>query len=154
MPFPLLPIAIAALASGAYVAKSKREKAAISPQAMAERAVVYETALNHCKDPDKLRQMAMAFRQQGHIAEADMLVKRALLREAPPEVQATRKEAFKKGMASTDSGGIRSLADAFDSQGATGAAAELRAHARALESTSLSPQDSAIQAIEPVEAVH
>jgi len=154
MPLPLLPIAIAALAAGAYTAKSKREKAAVSPQTMAERAVIYETALNHCKDSDKLRQMATVFRDQGHVAEADMLIKRALLREAPPEVQAARKEAFKKGLSSTDPAAVRALANAFDGQGATGAAGELREHARALEVSSLVPADSTTQAEESAEAVH
>jgi hypothetical protein len=133
MPFPLIPVAIGLLAGTAYAAQSRRQPKTLSPKAQAERAIVYETLINDVKDPEVLRRFSHAFREEGCIAEADMLMNRALLREQPPEVKRMRHEAYKKGMASKNSDAIRALADEFEKIGATGAAASLRDAALALE---------------------
>lgn len=130
----VLPLVILALAGTAGIAKSKRDNKQVDPRTQAERQVIYETALNTCKDPAKLRTMAQAFREQGLIAEADMLCKRAALQELPQEVKDARREAFRKGMASTDQAAVLSLANAFHSEGATGAAENLRKYAAGLTS--------------------
>lgn len=129
----LVPVAIATLTAAAYVAQSRRKPKEISAKARAERRVIFETLINEVKDPEVLRQFADAFRHEGNPVEADMLLKRAQLRELPPDVKNARRDAFKKGMASKDPVAIRKLADAFEQTGATGAAGALRDAALALE---------------------
>jgi hypothetical protein len=133
MPLPLIPIAIATLAGGAWWAKTKRDKQGVDPVVTAQRAVIFDTAINKVHDGAKLRELAKAFRDQGLTVEADMLVKRAELNEAPPEVKKARQEAYRKGMKSTDIPAIRNLADAMASMGAAGAAKSLRDYATGLE---------------------
>ena len=99
---------------------------------VAKRRAVYEAALNS-KDPVKLKKMAEVFRSQGCTVEADMLDKRVALTMASPEIKAQRREAFRKGMRSTDPSKVRVLAMAFDDLGATGAAADLIRYAAGLE---------------------
>ena len=128
-----VPIAIGVLTTAAYVAQSRRKPQAPNAKVQAERAVIYETLINDVKDADTLRKFSNAFREQGCIAEADMLLKRAALRELPPEAAKERRDAYKKGMASKNPAAIRELANAFDETGATGAAVSLRDYAHALE---------------------
>lgn len=97
-----------------------------------ERKKVYEAALKSLKDPAKLRELATAFRKEGLKEEADLLDKRAALRELPSDVKEGRREAFKKGMTSKDAAGIEKLAKEFEKEGATGAAAALREYAAGL----------------------
>lgn len=133
MPFPLIPVAIGLLAGTAYAAQSRRQPKPLSPKAQAERAIVYETLINDVKDPEVLRRFSQAFYNEGCVAEGEMLLKRALLREQPPEVKRLRNEAYRKGMASKNPEAIRELANEFEKIGATGAAASLRDAALALE---------------------
>jgi hypothetical protein len=128
----VIPLTILALIGTAGVVQAKRSKAGTDPRTLAERQVIYDTAINEVKDPEKLRTLAAAFRQTGMAAEADMLEKRAALQSLPDDVKAARKEAFRQGMASTDPVKINVLADAFHSQGATGAADNLRKYAAGL----------------------
>ena len=132
MALPLLPLAIATLVGGAFYASKPKEspgKGVVTP----ERALIFETALNEMKDADKLRKLAKVFRDEGLPAQAELLEKRAKLRELPPEVKEARRAAYKKGMASQDPVAVRSLADTFDKEGATGAAASLRKYADSLK---------------------
>ena len=133
MPLPLIPIAIGLLTGTAYVAQSRRQPKPLSPKAQAERAIVYDTLINHEKNPEVLRRFSAAFQEAGCEAEADLLMKRALLREQTPEQKRARQEAYRKGMASTNPDAIRALAAEFEKIGATGAAASLRDAAQALE---------------------
>ena len=133
MPLPLIPIAIISLAGAAYGANKIRTPKEPSAQDLANRAIIYDTALNTCKDSAKLRTLADAFEKQGCKAEAKGLRNRAALRDALPEVKAARKESLAKGMASTNVPGILNLASAFEEIGATAAATELRARAADLE---------------------
>jgi hypothetical protein len=128
----VIPLAILGLVGAAGVAQSQRGKKNDDPRIQAERQVVYETALNSCKEPTKLRELAAAYRKEGCTAEADMLEKRAALQELPADVKAARKEAFRKGMASTDPVAVMQLAEAFHSMGCTGAAENLRKYAAGL----------------------
>lgn len=133
---PLIPAAVIVLAGVAGAVKARRTKAAADPSIMAQRQVVYETALE-LKGPDaplKLRTLAQAFGEQGMIAEANMLMKRAALQETPDDVKEARTEAFRVGMASTDVAKITELAAAFESLGSTTAASRLREYAAGLSS--------------------
>ncbi len=134
----LIPIGMALLAGTAAYAKSKREKAATDPAVVAHRQMLYETAIGAVdsntaiKDPMKLRTLARVFRSEGLVAEADMLEKRAALRELPPEVVEARREAFRKLMECADATRVLAAAAAFENEGATGAAENLRKYAAGL----------------------
>lgn len=140
----LLPVSIVALGGAAWYAHTRRDKA-VTPQVAAERQAVFQSALDNVKDPIKLREIAKTFREQGLNAEADLLEKRAALRELPQDVKDGRREAFKKGMASSNPTEIRALANLFEQEGATGAAKALRDVAAGLEAMP-SPNPADIQA--------
>ena len=131
MPFPIIPVAVAALAgTTAIVAVKRSKKKGMTP----ERKKVYIAALNSLKDPVKLRQLADAFEKEGLTKEAAMLRKRAKLRELPPKTKKARRAAYRKGLKSKDPLAVRKLASAFRREGATGAAASLQKYAQALAS--------------------
>lgn len=119
-------IVIAATAGAAW--KLHKHSSKMTP----ERKVIYDNALANLKDPAELRKLADSFDKEGLKKEGDMLRKRAALREMPPDVKAARKDAYRKGMQSTDKSGVLRLAEAFHLQGATGAAASLRKYAAGL----------------------
>lgn len=137
----LVPIAITVLAGVAAAVKHKRDKGKDpNPEIQAQRQFVYEQALNTVKDPDALRKMAKAYADAGLIAEANMLEKRAALQELPPAVKEARREAFRKGMECKDAAKVYALADAYESQGCTGAAEHLRNHAASLPVVTIAPE--------------
>lgn len=123
-----LPLA-AAGGAGYYFWKG-RKKGCMTP----EREKIYEAALKDLKDPQKLKVLADSFAQEGCIKEANMLYKRAGLRELPPEVHKARKQVYKAAKKSTDPVAVDKVATAFEGEGATGAAEALRIHAAALRS--------------------
>lgn len=127
---PLLPLGIMVLTGGAFWASGNRDQ--LKGKNTPHRQHVFETALNEVKEPEKLRALAKAFRDQGLNAQADLLEKRARLRELPADVKAERREAFRKGMNSKDANAVLTLAEAFDREGATGAANALRNYASQL----------------------
>lgn len=137
MPIPLIPVAIFGLAGGAWYAQRRRATPPASPQLQATRAAIFGQALNGKLSPDQLRAMAKAFRDSGQTAEANMLDKRVALAEASPEVKEARRKAYRDGMSSTNVAGIRNLAHAFESMGATGAADKLREYAGGVEQSQL-----------------
>lgn len=121
----LLPVGIAALLGIAYVQATKPKKGEMT----AERQIVLDTALTSTKDPDKLRELAKVFKEQGLDAQATLLELRAKLRELPPDVQENRKDVFRQAMESVNAPGIRAVADTFEQTGATAATAALRKRA-------------------------
>jgi hypothetical protein len=143
MPFPLIPIAILGLVGTAGVVQSRRAKKEVDPSVIAQRQMVYETALNTVKDPAKLRSLSAAYREQGLIAEADMLMKRAALQDLPEETKEARREVFRKAMASTNVPAILALANAYDGEGCTGAAQNLRKYAAGLATAEVSSDEQA-----------
>jgi ATP-dependent DNA ligase len=125
---PLIPIVVIGLA-GLGVWKVRSKKGVMTK----ERQAIFETAMRVLQDPDKLRQLADAYQKEGLKAQADLLRKRADLRELPPDVKEGRRDAFRKGMASTNIAEIEKLAAMFEKETATGAAKALRDHAKALK---------------------
>jgi hypothetical protein len=97
-----------------------------------ERKQIFESALRTLKEPDKLRTLADAYEKEGLKDEAALLRKRAILREMPADVRAKRQEAFGAAMRSTDPKKVEAVALAFQKEGATGAAANLRKYAAGL----------------------
>lgn len=124
----VLPLAVILLGGAAFYAAKKSGGSAMT----SERKIVYQTALRKEKDPDKLRALAESYRAQGLTAQADLLEKRAALRELPPEVKAARRAAFKSALASSNKGAVLAMANALDNEGATGAADKLREYAGGL----------------------
>jgi hypothetical protein len=137
----VLPLMILGLVGTSAVVQSKRAKKEVDPRTAAERQVVYETALNTVKDPIKLRSLAETYRSQGLTAEADMLCKRAALQELPEETKEARREVFRKAMASTNVDAILGLARAYESEGCTGAAQNLRKYAAGLTTAEETPHE-------------
>lgn len=125
MPLPLIPIAVSALAGVAAWKVHKNRKRGMTPA----REKVYNQALTNLKDPVKLRKLGAAFHKEGLTEQGTMLQKRARLRELPADVKEGRRAAFKKGMTCTNPAQVEKLAATFEKEGATGAAAALRAYA-------------------------
>lgn len=131
MPLPLLPIVVVCLGAAAYHKTSSRKgpgKGVLTP----ERQHFFEFAIKECKDPEKLRSLAKTYREQGLAMHADMLEKRANLRAIPEDKKKERRAIFKRAMKSTDINAIRNLANAYEREGCTGAAKELRDYAASL----------------------
>jgi hypothetical protein len=125
MPLPLIPIAVTALAGAAAWKVHKNRNRGMTPV----RQKLYDQALTNMKDPVKLRKLAAAYHKEGLTDQGTMLQKRARLRELPADVKAGRRDAFKKGMTLTNPASVEKLAATFEKEGATGAAAALRAYA-------------------------
>lgn len=133
MPLPFLPIFVGSLVVVAFHRDSLQKKkgpgkGVLTPQ----RQSIYELAIKEVKDPVKLRELAKYYRDQELPAQADMLEKRASLRELPESVKAARKDAYRRAMKSQNKNEILKLAIAYERQGATGAAQSLREHASTL----------------------
>lgn len=98
-----------------------------------DRELIYNRAMNNLQDPVKLRKLAAGFKEQGLKPQAEMLEKRAGLRELPRDVKEKRREAFKKLMQSDDIKKILEAAQVFEEQSATGSALRLRERATMLQ---------------------
>lgn len=132
----MLPVIIAAaagvtgLAAWAYKKqKTTHQYGVLTP----DRELIYNRAINNLQDPEKLRKLAEGFKSQGLKPQAEMLEKRAALRDLPREVKKERRTVFKKLMLCEDPKKILEAADVFDSQGATGSALALRERAAHLQ---------------------
>lgn len=130
LPLIALGVVSASSAVGAWAIRKFRNR--VKPSIQLERAAVYETALATIKDPFRLRSLAVSFRAQGMNNEADLLEKRAALRDAPPEVRKARKTLFQTTMKSGDPVQILAIADEFEKLGATANAMALRQYASSL----------------------
>lgn len=128
----LLPVAGGALIAGAAVRHHRKTHKKLTP----DEEKVYTKAYQNLKDPKSLLALADKFQQNGHAHEADMLRKRAKLRNLPPETKKARRAAFKTALKSTDKQGVLHLADLFHKEGAVGAATKLREYAKGLISSS------------------
>lgn len=129
MPFPLIPVGIGLLVGTAAWAQFGREK---SHQMTPERQRIYDAAIRSLKDPVGLEQLGEAFKSQGLHAEGDLLLKRAALRRLPKAQKEANRVKFRTAMTSKDPKEVLSVAEEFESRGATGAAFELRRYARGL----------------------
>jgi hypothetical protein len=130
IPIPSAPVIVVCLA---IVAALRSGKKGITP----ERQVAFETAMHKCKDPDKLRKLAETFDKEGlKDPYGDMLRKRATLRALPEDVKKARRDAFHKAMKTTDASKIpvlNRMADAYEEEGCTGVAYQLREYAKGLK---------------------
>lgn len=97
-----------------------------------KRMQIYQSALVTLKEPEKLRALAAAYEGEGLIAEADLLKKRAAIKELPKNKREERRAIFRRAIESSNIPAIRAVADEFRAAGCTGAAANLYAHADSL----------------------
>ena len=132
----MLPVIIAAatgvagLATWAYrKKKATHQYGVLTP----DRELIYNRAINNLQDPEKLRKLAAGFKEQGLKPQAEMLEKRAALRDLPRDLKKERRAVFKKLMLSEDPKKILEAAAVFDDQGATGSALALRERAAHLQ---------------------
>ena len=95
-------------------------------------AQIFNEAVTKLKDPEKLNSLANAFDEVGKNAQADLLRKRAALRELPPDVKKARKAEFKRLLSSKDAAEVEAAANKAASEGATGQAEALRNYAQGL----------------------
>jgi hypothetical protein len=97
-----------------------------------KRQLIYESAIASTKSPDDLRALADAFDGEGLKPWAEMLRKRAALRELPQATRNARRAVFREAMASDNPDGIDKTAESFEHEGAVDAAKALRDHANAV----------------------
>jgi hypothetical protein len=128
----LIPLLLLGLVGGAAYAAKRHDKIPAKGVLTPERQVIFETALNDVKEPEKLRALAQCFTEQGLVNEGRILEKRAKLRELAPEIKEARRDAYRAGMESKDPVAVDNLASAFEKEGAVGAAQNLREYAAAL----------------------
>ncbi len=134
----LIPLGVAALAGLAYL-KVRKKGGEMNP----ERKMLYETALNTERDPDNLRTLGRAFIEQGLTEEGELLMKRAAIRELPPEIADARREVFRETMTSENPDTVSKIAKAFEKEGATGAAMTLEKYATGLRTGLVVPAKKA-----------
>lgn len=130
---PAIPIILIVLTCGAYARKSKEKKKITGMTAA--RTLLYNNALDS-KDAENMRKTADLFEAQKDKSiqpYADMLRKRAALRDLTKAQKEARREAFRQALRSQDVKGIEDMARASDKVGATGAAVALRKYAKGLK---------------------
>jgi hypothetical protein len=125
----LIPVLLVGLVGlGAYKAICRPDPVGMT----VKRVQIYQAALATLKDPEKLRTLAQAYEDAGCLAEARILKQRANLRELPKHVRAQRRDVFARAIRSSNPDAVRKVAEAFASEGALGAAENLRRHANSL----------------------
>jgi len=137
-------IVLAAISYGRIRNRDNRRAAAMTPQ----RKALYEAALQSLTDPFELRRLAAAFEGQGLEEEADVLNKRAKLRELTPDIQEKRRKAFRMAMSCKDPDKVLEFADAFSECACFSAANNLRVYASGLFSEDVKVIEDIIKALE------
>lgn len=129
----LLPIAgAAAVLSGLAWWKTRQtKKGELTP----EREKTFLAAMSSMKNSGDLRGLADKYQQMGLSYEADMLRKRAALKDLPKEIADKRHAAFQKAMGSTNKEALAAFAGALEAEGAIGAAEKVRKRIAALLAT-------------------
>lgn len=136
---PLLYLIPAALLGGtAFVVASKKKPAVMTP----DREMLYQRLLRDpvmSMDPAVLRQNAKLFRDDRFFPQADMLERRASIRELPQPQKEELRVIYRQAMSSNNSAAILNVADNFEAMGAINAAEDLRAYAHGLPNAVTAP---------------
>lgn len=128
IPIPIAIPTVVIILSG--VAYFRKKPTAIMSD---EQAKIYKAALSGAlKDPTKLRKLSDAFAGEGFIPQAKLLRQRAALRELPEATKHRRRQIWRDALRSKNKPGVLNLAQAYESQGCTNAAARLREYASGL----------------------
>lgn len=91
----------------------------------------YEETLNNGPKQANLN-LAVELEEKGFPDKAEILRKRAAIRDLAPEVQETRGKVYRRAMRSKKPASVEAVADAFAGEGCVGAAATLRKYAEGL----------------------
>jgi len=124
----ILPIVLGVLALGALYKVSTTKKVDIDEQS----TKIFNSALMHLEDPDKLKQLASIFRKVGFDTQANVLDLRASLFMTPAHVASQYETVFKQALMSLKPDSVLSVASYLEGKGAFGAAQELRKYAQGL----------------------
>lgn len=137
------PMTMLLVGGGALVWKElqKKDYGELTP-ARDER---YRNAMEHCHNPELLKQEAKLFAEHGLKAQAAMLRRRAEWRARPEELKAEHEAIYKKALASKNIPAILDVAAAFEGWTATKKAATLREHVAKLQEEAI--QEAATAAI-------
>jgi len=135
MPAFVLPAALVALIIGAWWKVSHTKTEPISDASLQ----IFNAALMHLQDPDKLNKLADAFTTAGFTAQAEILRERANLFSLPPAKTAALTALFKQALSSLNPAGVNNTADHFEKQGALACAQELRKYAAGLTAALTTP---------------
>jgi hypothetical protein len=127
---------------GVLAHKTDRPRGELTPR----RQLMFQRAMESVKDPVELRRLGDAFAGESLPEHAQLLYKRAGLRELPEDIKAKRRMIFRKAMCSDNVQAIRGVALAFAREGAIDAGKVLKEHADAVEAAhtagkSSKPQD-------------
>jgi|SRR5262245_2959780 len=123
-----IPVSIVMM-TGVICFQKRNRKVDMTP----EHTKIYNAAINGAlKDPNKLRQLSDVFAGEGYIPQARLLRQRAQLRELSPAIKAARQSVFRRAMNSRNKTAVLHVAEAFERQGATGAAKKLREYGSGL----------------------
>lgn len=112
----------------------------------AKKQELFNHGMSKVFNPEQIRNLAKQFRQWGLTAQAELLTKRARIRELPDDVRKARREAYHRAASSKNKAAVLNVAQAFEREGCIGAAADLRKYAAGLSDTpepaeETSPQD-------------
>jgi hypothetical protein len=143
----IVPVAVLVLGGVSYEMSRRAELRRVSALTPA-RKVVYEAALQSVKDPIELRKLADVFDEVELTDEAEVLRKRAQLRELPAEIQDKRRDAFRKAMSCLDPVKVIECADAFSECACFSAASNLRKYASGLSSEDVDTIRSIVEDLE------
>lgn len=99
-----------------------------------EREEMFNNALEHLTDPERLRKLADAFEKEGLRAQANVLRRRATWRERDAKTKADHEAIFQKALESENAVAILEVANAFELMTATVKARQLRDHVALLRS--------------------
>jgi hypothetical protein len=108
-----------------------------------ERKALYERAMASVESSERLEQIAAAFAEEGLDAHAELLRRKAKLRQLSPENARARGLTFLRGLASSNVEAVDRLAANYQAEGSIVAAKALRRHADALRSVRKGSVDGA-----------
>jgi hypothetical protein len=126
----LLPLAVGGAAVLSAVALRHRSKN--KGKMTSKRQLVFDKAMNSKLPPSDLEKLADGFKKEGLLEQAEALLKRAKLRALPKDIKDKRRKIYKDALKLKNPEQVNKIADAFQKEGATGAAKSLKDYAAGL----------------------
>jgi hypothetical protein len=118
-----------------------------------EREEMFNNALIHLQEPDKLIKLAQAFEHEGLKAQGRVLRRRAQWRGRDQKTRDEHEAIFQKALKSTNIPAILDVANAFEGMTATRKAKQLREHAESLKAKEAAVIDTTATVEKPAEKV-